>query len=128
MMRYCREPGLRLPSGPRPRRLSAGADGTPPLCFSATDVQQEKTHQNLLTGVEHFDKDSMKNVTPEEKTHLPSPEGRSVGPGSAPGRAAACAASLLSLLVVPSAVGRHIWSLDRPHNRSPSFRTDDSEL
>jgi len=39
------------------------------------DLQQEKTHENVVKGVEHFDKDSLKNVTPEEKTHLPSTEG-----------------------------------------------------
>ena len=39
------------------------------------DMQQEKTHQNLLSGVEHFDKHSMKTVTLEEKTHLTSTEG-----------------------------------------------------
>lgn len=43
------------------------------------DVKQEKTHQNLLTGVESFNKDKLKDVTPEEKTHLPSPEGRDPG-------------------------------------------------
>lgn len=42
-------------------------------------VQQEKTHQNLLNvlnGVEHFDKSSMKHTTTAEKVVLPDSKGR----------------------------------------------------
>lgn len=39
-------------------------------------VQQEKVHQNLLNGVEHFDKTTMKHATTTEKNTLPDPEGR----------------------------------------------------
>lgn len=38
-------------------------------------VQQEKTHQNLLNGVEHFDKSSMKHTTTAEKVVLPDSKG-----------------------------------------------------
>lgn len=35
----------------------------------------EKAHQNLLDGVEHFDKSQMKHATTEEKNPLPPIEG-----------------------------------------------------
>lgn len=38
-------------------------------------VQQEKTLQNLLNGVEHFDKSSMKHTTTAEKVVLPDSKG-----------------------------------------------------
>lgn len=38
-------------------------------------VQQEKTLQNLINGVEHFDKSSMKHATTEEKNILPDSKG-----------------------------------------------------
>lgn len=44
------------------------------LCMLA--VQQERTHQNLLSGVEHFDKSSMKHATTTEKNVLPDSEGK----------------------------------------------------
>lgn len=38
-------------------------------------VQQEKTHQNFLSGVEHFDKSTMKHTETSEKVVLPNTEG-----------------------------------------------------
>lgn len=38
-------------------------------------VQQEKTHLNLINGVEHFDKTTMKRTTTAEKIILPDNEG-----------------------------------------------------
>ena len=38
-------------------------------------VAAEKAHQNLLDGVEHFDKTQMKHTTTEEKNSLPAIEG-----------------------------------------------------
>lgn len=38
-------------------------------------VAAEKAHQNLLDGVEHFDKSQMKHTTTEEKNSLPPIEG-----------------------------------------------------
>lgn len=38
-------------------------------------VLQEKVHQNLLNGVEHFDKATMKHAETQEKNPLPDPEG-----------------------------------------------------
>lgn len=38
-------------------------------------VAAEKAHQNLLDGVEHFDKSQMKHTTTEEKNILPPIEG-----------------------------------------------------
>lgn len=38
-------------------------------------VAAEKNHQNLLTGVEHFDKSSMKHTETSEKNALPPIEG-----------------------------------------------------
>lgn len=43
--------------------------------FCMIAVQQEKTHQNLLSGVEHFDKSSMKHTTTTEKVVLPDSKG-----------------------------------------------------
>lgn len=40
-----------------------------------TVVLQEKTHQNLLNGLEHFDKTTMKHTTTAEKIILPDSEG-----------------------------------------------------
>lgn len=40
-----------------------------------TVVLQEKTHQNLLNGVEGFDKSSMKHATTAEKIVLPDVAG-----------------------------------------------------
>ncbi|KPJ05118.1 hypothetical protein RR46_03955 [Papilio xuthus] len=37
-------------------------------------VAAEKAHQNLLDGVEHFDKTQMKHTTTEEKNPLPPKE------------------------------------------------------
>lgn len=50
------------------------------LCFALHDllipvVAAEKAHQNLLDGVEHFDKSQMKHATTEEKNILPPIEG-----------------------------------------------------
>ncbi|ENN74059.1 hypothetical protein YQE_09350, partial [Dendroctonus ponderosae] len=47
-----------------------------PICFARFDlaVQQEKTHQNLLSGVEHFDKTTMKHAQTSEKIILPNTE------------------------------------------------------
>jgi hypothetical protein len=39
-------------------------------------VLQEKNHLNLLNGVEHFDKTTMKPTTTAEKIILPDTEGR----------------------------------------------------
>lgn len=39
-------------------------------------VQQERAHQSLLNGVEHFDKSSMKHAETQEKNPLPDPAGR----------------------------------------------------
>lgn len=44
------------------------------LCFAPV-VAAEKAHQNLLEGVEHFDKTQMKHTTTEEKNSLPPIEG-----------------------------------------------------
>jgi hypothetical protein len=44
-------------------------------------VRQEKVHQNLLEGVEHFDKATMKPTQTQEKNPLPDPEGRWHGGG-----------------------------------------------
>lgn len=44
-------------------------------------VKQEKVHQNLLEGVEHFDKATMKPTQTQEKNPLPDPEGRWHGGG-----------------------------------------------
>lgn len=38
-------------------------------------VQQEKTQQNLLHGVESFDKDALKHTDTKEKIILPAAEG-----------------------------------------------------
>lgn len=38
-------------------------------------VLQEKNHLNLINGVEHFDKSTMKHATTEEKVILPDTEG-----------------------------------------------------
>lgn len=38
-------------------------------------VAAEKNHQNFLTGVEHFDKSSMKHTETTEKNALPPIEG-----------------------------------------------------
>lgn len=43
--------------------------------FCVAVVQQEKAHQNLLNGVEHFDKSSMKHAETQEKNPLPDPAG-----------------------------------------------------
>ena len=43
--------------------------------FCVPVVQQEKAHQNLLNGVEHFDKSSMKHAETQEKNPLPDPAG-----------------------------------------------------
>lgn len=40
-------------------------------------VAAEKAHLNLINGVEHFDKSSMKHTTTEEKNQLPPIEGLS---------------------------------------------------
>lgn len=45
------------------------------FCKQTIAVQQEKAHQNLLNGVEHFDKSTMKHTTTEEKNPLPDPAG-----------------------------------------------------
>lgn len=44
------------------------------ICFASV-VAAEKQHQNLLDGVEHFDKSQMKHTTTEEKNPLPPIEG-----------------------------------------------------
>lgn len=44
------------------------------LCMLA--VLQEKTHQTLLTGVEQFDKASMRHTETAEKLVLPNKEGK----------------------------------------------------
>lgn len=44
------------------------------ICFASV-VAAEKQHQNLLEGVEHFDKTQMKHTTTEEKNPLPPIEG-----------------------------------------------------
>lgn len=44
------------------------------LCMLA--VLQEKTHQTLLTGVEQFDKASMRHTETTEKLVLPNKEGK----------------------------------------------------
>lgn len=38
-------------------------------------VAAEKQHQNLLNGVEHFDKTCMKHTETDEKNNLPPLEG-----------------------------------------------------
>lgn len=38
-------------------------------------VMQEKVHQNLINGVEQFDKTSMKHTLTQEKNQLPDPQG-----------------------------------------------------
>ena len=38
-------------------------------------MQQEKTHQNLLQGVESYDKTALKPTDTVEKIILPDPEG-----------------------------------------------------
>lgn len=38
-------------------------------------MQQEKTHQNLLQGVESYDKTALKPTDTVEKIVLPDPEG-----------------------------------------------------
>lgn len=40
-------------------------------------VAAEKQHQNLLNGVEHFDKTCMKHTETDEKNNLPPLEGLS---------------------------------------------------
>lgn len=45
------------------------------VCITVV-VHQEKVHQNLLDGVEHFDKATMKHAETQEKNPLPDPEGR----------------------------------------------------
>lgn len=40
-----------------------------------TDVQQEKTHNALLEGVEGFQADQLKKTETQEKNRLPSPAG-----------------------------------------------------
>lgn len=40
------------------------------------DVNAEKTHQNLLSGVEHFQKSTLKHAETQEKIILPDPAGR----------------------------------------------------
>lgn len=44
------------------------------LCMLA--VLQEKTHQTLLSGVEQFDKSTMRHTETSEKVILPNKEGR----------------------------------------------------
>jgi len=39
-------------------------------------VRQEKVHQSLFNGVEHFDKTSMKHAETVEKNPLPDPAGK----------------------------------------------------
>lgn len=39
------------------------------------DVAAEKTHNALISGVEHFDKSTMKHTETEEKNPLPPIEG-----------------------------------------------------
>ena len=46
-----------------------------PILFWLAAVMQEKVHQNLISGVEGFDKASMKHTTTQEKNVLPDPEG-----------------------------------------------------
>lgn len=43
------------------------------LCM--TVVLQERTHQTLLNGVEHFDKATMKHTETSEKVVLPDKDG-----------------------------------------------------
>lgn len=45
------------------------------MCIHYIVVQQEKVHQNLLNGVEHFDKSTMKHAMTQEKNSLPDTEG-----------------------------------------------------
>ena len=40
------------------------------------DVQQEKTHNALLEGVEKFDSEQLKKTEIQEKNRLPSPDGK----------------------------------------------------
>lgn len=40
---------------------------------SAEDLKQEKTHQNILTGIEGFKADGLKPTETKEKTVLPNP-------------------------------------------------------
>lgn len=44
--------------------------------FVTIVVLQEKVHQNLLNGVEHFDKATMKHAETQEKNILPDPQGK----------------------------------------------------
>lgn len=44
------------------------------LCTNLV-VQQEKTIQGILNGVEQFDKGAMKHTTTEEKNVLPDSQG-----------------------------------------------------
>lgn len=44
------------------------------FCFAIV-VAAEKAHQNLLDGVEQFDKTQMKHANTEEKNTLPPVEG-----------------------------------------------------
>ena len=40
-----------------------------------SDIESEKTHQNLLQGVESYDKSSLKPAETQEKIILPAKEG-----------------------------------------------------
>lgn len=45
-------------------------------CFACVAVMQEKVHQNLISGVEGFNKAAMKHTLTQEKNILPDPEGK----------------------------------------------------
>ena len=56
-------------------QLLGGAVTARCLAGSVTDVQQEKTHNALLQGVEKFDSEQLKKTETQEKNRLPSPDG-----------------------------------------------------
>ena len=41
-----------------------------------TDIQTEKSHQNLVQGIEGFEKSTMKRTETSEKITLPNQQGR----------------------------------------------------
>ena len=46
------------------------------ITLSNSDIESEKSHQNLLQGVENYDKSSLKPAETLEKSVLPAKEGK----------------------------------------------------
>ena len=48
------------------------------VLFSTTEIETERTHQNIFQGIEGFDKKSMQHAETKEKVALPGKEGNDI--------------------------------------------------